>query len=93
MSELPKVVDKQGREIKLTSYQKNSLYRNAKKLKEQLTDKMCSKAETEHATPRNVQKMLNSEFKARPQIETYVKSMQAINADPRDWDSERIRRR
>lgn len=91
--EPPKVVDKHGHEIKLTSYQKNEIYRNAKRLKECLVDKLCTKSETEHATPRNVQKMLHSEFKAQKEVDTYVKSMQAIKADPRDWDSERLRRK
>lgn len=89
----PRVVDKNGMEIKLTSHQKNEIYRRAKDMKTQLADKLCTKRECSKATPERVDKMLNSEFKARQQTEVFVKSMQAIGADPRDCDIERLRRR
>lgn len=93
MSDYPKIVDRNGRPITLTSAQKNEIYRNAKRIKEQLSDKMCTRNECARATPENVNKMLNSEFKSSKQMDVYVKSMQAIGADPKDADVERIRRR
>lgn len=93
MDEQPQVVDKRGNPITLTSYQKNEIYARAKRLKEDLRDKMCTRSECEHATPGNVNKMLNSEFKAAKEMEYYKKSMQAIGADVKDFDPEKIRRR
>lgn len=90
---MAQVVDKQGRPITLTSYQKNEIYRRAKSMKESLSDKMCTRQECSKATPERVNKMLNSEFKASQQMDVYKKSMQAIGADPRDCDVERLRRR
>lgn len=90
---MAQVVDKQGRPITLTSYQKNEIYRKAKSMKESLSDKMCTRQECSKATPERVNKMLNSEFKASQQMDVYRKSMQAIGADPRDCDVERLRRR
>lgn len=89
----PRIVDRQGREVKLTTSQKNQIYRNAKNLGEALRDKMCTKRECSKATPERVNKMLNSEFRSGQQMETYKKSMQAIGADPKDCDVERLRRR
>ena len=93
MSEQPRIVDPKGREITLTTAQKNGIYRKAKAMRESLTEKMCTRQECSKATPERVDKMLNSEFKARPQMEYYKQSMQAIGADPKDADPERLRRR
>lgn len=87
-----KIVNERKEPIKLTSYQKNEIYRNAKKLSEQLKDKMCSKRECEHPTQQNVRKMLLSEFKAKNDIEKFKNSMRAIGADLKDCSSERLRR-
>ena len=93
MSNAPIVTDRHGNPIRLTSYQKNEIYRRAKDLKVQLADKLCTRQECSKATPERVNKMLNSEFKVAPQMEYFKKSMQAIGADPKDIDVERIRRR
>ena len=93
MSYTANVVDKHGNPAKLSSYQKNEIYRRAKSLKERLSEKMCTKVECSHATPERVKKMLNSEFRAHHEMDYYTKSMQAIGADPKDADIERIRRR
>jgi hypothetical protein len=93
MEDRPRVVDKRGNEIGLTSYQKNEIYRKAKELKATLPDKMCTKRECDNATPENVNKMLNSEFKASQQMDYYRKSMEAIGADKKDCDIEKLRRR
>lgn len=90
---MPQVVDKHGAPIKLSSYQKNEIYRRAKALKEKLSDTMCTRQECSRATPERVDKMLNSEFKAHKEMDYYTKSMQAIGADPKDADIERIRRK
>lgn len=93
MDEQPKVVDKRGNPVALTSYQKNEIYRRAKGMKENLQDALCTRSECSRATPENVRKMLNSEFKANQKIEYYKKSMQAIGADPKDACVEKLRRR
>lgn len=92
MSEL-KIVNERKEPITLTSCQKNEIYRNAKRLKEQLRDRMCSKRECEHPTEQNVRKMLLSEFKSQKDIETFKNSMKVIGADLRDCSPEKIRRR
>jgi hypothetical protein len=91
--EQSKIVDKRGNEIKLSSYQKNEIYRRAKALKERLPDKLCTRSECAHATPENVNKMLKSEFRTSLATEYYIKSMKAIGADPKDCDIEKLRRR
>lgn len=88
-----RIVNPKGQEIKLTSYQKNEIYRRAKAMKESLSDKLCTKRECRNATPENVKKMLNSEFKSSTQMDIYKKSMQVIGADEKDCDVERLRRR
>lgn len=86
------IVNTKGDKISLTSYQKNEIYRNAKRIKEGLSDILCTKEECRNPTEQNVKKMLGSEFKAREKIEIFKKSMKAIGADPKDCSAERLRR-
>lgn len=92
MSEQPRVVDKHGTEIRLSSYQKNELYRKAKEAREQLRDSMCTRRETRNPNEQNVNKMVHEMRNDARKVE-YIKSMQAIGADPGDVDCERIRRK
>ena len=87
------VVDAKGNRQVLSSYQKNELYRKARDLKEQIAKGMCSVRETKQPTEKNINKMLNSEFKLANKMTEFRKSMEAIGADPKDYATERLRRR
>jgi hypothetical protein len=89
----PKIVDKFNNPTKLSSQQKNELYRKARDLKEQIAKGMCSIRETKQPTEKNINKMLNSEFKLGNKMIEFRKSMEAIGADPKDYETERLRRR
>ena len=89
----PLVVDSHKNPIKLSSYQKNEFYRRAKNLKEELRDILCTRKECWDPTDRNVNKMLNSEFKSKKKVEEFKNRMKAIGADPKDCNPERLRRR
>jgi len=91
--ETPIVVNKEGKPIKLTSYQKNSLYKLAKDLKEEIKSALCSKTECWKPTENNVKKMIEIEFKAYPKIDLFKKAMKAIGADPKDYNIDRLRPR
>ena len=54
------VVDSHKNPTKLTSYQKNSLYKKAKELRENLKDILCTKSECNIPNDKNVNKMINS---------------------------------
>ena len=89
----PKIVDKHGIEIKISTPVKNSLYRKAKQLKGELQDALCTKSECDIPNERNVNKMLNSEFKVSHKIDEFKKCMKAIGAENKDYDIQRLRRR
>jgi hypothetical protein len=89
----PQVVNRHGDPIKLTTQQKNALYRQAKAIRETLPDRLVSRNETHHTEGHAIRKMLGSEFKAHGQIEYMKKCMKAIGADSKDYDTERLRRR
>lgn len=86
------VVDAKGNRQILSSYQKNELYRKARDLKEEITKGMCSIRETKQPTEKNVNKMLNSEFKLGSKMNEFRKSMEAIGADPKEYSTEKLRR-
>jgi hypothetical protein len=88
-----RIVNPKGEDIKLSDRQKNEIYRKARELKEKLRDGMCTKNECWNPTPQNVNKMLKSEFRQAPMTESYVRHMRAIGADPKDINTERLRRR
>lgn len=76
---------------KLTAYQKNKLYKEAKNIREQLPDTLCTKSECWHPIDKNVKKMIHNEMK-NPKIQQYQVAMRAIGADPKDCGTERLRR-
>ncbi len=88
-----KIVNRDGREIKLTVQQQNALYRQAKEIRSKLPDQLVSKNDTHKTEGDAIKKMLGSEFKQHGNIEYMKKAMKAIGADPRDYDTERMRRR
>jgi len=88
-----RVVNRHGEPIKLTAWQKNSLYRQAKAIKERLPDRLVSRSETHHTEGHAIKKMLGSEFKEHGRIIHMVKCMKAIGADAKDYDTEQLRRR
>lgn len=88
----PRIVDKQGNTIKLTSFQKDALYAKAKTLREEVRGSLCTKSEARNPTAKNVDKMISSEFRNSPKMEEYRKTMQAIGADPGDSSIEKLRR-
>lgn len=87
----PHSVDVEPSKSNSTS-KKNRLYKQALEARSKLRDVLCTKNECAIPNERNVQKMLNSEFKNRELVDKYKNCMKAIGADPRDADPERIRR-
>jgi len=85
-------VDGGGCQVGLSSRTKNTLYREAKGLREKIKDNLCSKDECKDPNDKNVKKMINGEFKIQDDIQKYKKCMQAIGADPNDCNPERWRR-
>jgi hypothetical protein len=76
---------------KLTPYQKNKLYKEAKQIREQLPDQLCTKSECWNPIDKNVQKMIHGEMK-NPKLKQYQVAMRAIGADPKDCETEQLRR-
>jgi hypothetical protein len=91
MSEL-RIVDRSGKPVILNARQKNEIYRKAKEVREHLRDGMCTKSETRNPTEHNIKKM-QREFANDHKKQIYIKSMQAIGAEPPDVDCERLRRK
>lgn len=89
----PRIVNRHGTPITLSTKQKNAFYRQAKSIRETLPDRMVSRNETHHTEGHAIKKMIGSEFKAHGQIKYMKECMKAIGADPRDYDAERLRRR
>ena len=86
------VLDDNGKKIdKITVYHKNKIYKQAKELRENLHNNMCTKSECWNPTDRNIQKMIKNELK-NPHTRAYKMAMQAIGADPKDYDVEKLRR-
>jgi hypothetical protein len=88
----PIVVDVRGNPTKLSDYQKNHFHSEAKKLQDEIKGSLCSRDECRNPTDRNVQKMLKSEFPISQKIEGFKKRMQALGADPREYNVEKFRR-
>jgi hypothetical protein len=89
----PQVVNKYGEPTKLSSYQKNALYRQAREIRERLHDNMCTRRETHQVDNKTVNKMIHSEFASHDKMREFKRTMQALGADPKDCDTERLRRR
>jgi len=87
-----RIVDERGNECKLTSRQKNALYKQAKELKAKIKGSLCTRDECWDPNERNVKKMINSEFKVSDKIDYFTKAMKAVGADAKDYDIERMRR-
>lgn len=87
------LIDDDGKPInRVTSFHKNKIYKQAKQLKEDLRDTLCTKSECWEPNDRNVQKMIHNELK-NSRTRAYKMAMQAIGADPKDCDTEKLRRR
>lgn len=90
----PQVVDRAGRPLKLSAYQKNSLYRQAKNLKRHISEGHCTKRECWDTDEHSVRKMKYEMSKLEcHRRRTYHKAMTAIGANPHDCSVERLRRR
>ena len=87
------VKDKHGNKIKLNSRQKNVLYKQAREIKAGLPNSMCTRSETHRTDDHVVSKMLRSEFKEKGNIEKFQKIMKSLGADPKECNTERLRRR
>ena len=86
------LVDDNGKKIdKVTTRHKNKIYKQAKQMGEGLRHDLCTKDECRNPTDKNVQKMLKNELQ-NPHTRAYKMAMQAIGADPKDCDVERLRR-
>lgn len=86
------LIDDDGKKIdKVTFHHKNKIYKQAKQMKEDLKHVLCTKDECRDPTDRNVQKMLKNELQ-NPHTRAYKMAMQAIGADPKDCEVERLRR-
>ena len=89
----PQVVDRHGEPIRLTTYQKNALYRQAKAIKAEMQEKMCTRRETHKTDERTVNKMYHSEFARHDKMKYYHQAMTAIGADTRERDLNNYRRK
>lgn len=89
----PQVVNKYGDPIKLSTYQKNMLYKKAREIKESMKDKMCTRFETHRTDERTVNKMLHSEFANHDKMKEHNQIMRALGADVREADLNNHRRR
>lgn len=86
------LVDDDGKKInKVNTYHKNKIYRQAKQLREVLRDTLPTKSEHWNPSEKNVQKVLHQELR-NPQIQSFKMAMQAIGADPKDYNIEKIRK-
>lgn len=87
------LIDDNGKVInKVTGFHKNKMYKQAKHLKEELRDTMCTKSECWKPDDKNINKMINNEMRNK-KVEAYKTAMKAIGADPKDCDPDRLRRR
>ena len=86
------VVDRHGRPQKLSSYQKNALYRQAKNIQGDIRERYLSKNDCWKVNDRNVQKMERAEKPLSNKVTYMKKCMKAIGADPSDYNPERYRR-
>jgi hypothetical protein len=86
------LVDGHKNPTKLSSWQKNSLYKKAKQIRAELGDILCTREECRVPNERNVRKMILSEFKHKKKVEEYRNCMTAIGADPKERSTERLRR-
>lgn len=87
-------VDSKGRPVKLTSYMQNKIYREAKELKGRIKDSQCTRSECWKPIDKNVQKMARNELSGSgaKDRDRYNRLMGNIGADPKDKDTERLRR-
>lgn len=90
--EKTRIVDEHNNPTKLSSRQKNVIYKKAKELKGELREALCTKTECFKPTEVNVRKMINSEMRVKHKVQLFKNSMKAIDADPRDFNVERIRK-
>jgi len=87
------VVDDSGQPVTiLTPHNKNKMYAQAKALKEDIRNSLCTKSECWNPTEKNVKRMIHNEMK-NPKVQAYKMAMQAIGADPKDCAVEGLRRR
>lgn len=86
------VVDIGGNPQRLSSYQKNSFYGQAKQLKGEIKEALCTKDECKNPTDRNINKMRRGEEAVKKKIEKFKKCMQIINASPKEYNVEKLRR-
>lgn len=89
----PTVVNRHGEPVKLSTYQKNALYRQAKAIREDMQDRMCTRYETHRTDERTVRKMSESEFARHDKMKYYNQAMKALGADTRETDLNNYRRR
>jgi 3-oxoacyl-[acyl-carrier-protein] synthase III len=86
------VLDDNGKKIdKITVYHKNKMYKQAKELRGRLEEDICTRSECWNPNRRNVNKMIRELH--NPKVRAYKMAMQAIGAEPKDCDTERLRRR
>ncbi len=88
-----KIVGPSGDPINLSNRQKNFIYSQAKALKGDIRDSMCTHTETMIPNEANVKKMHDREFKSSKNREKYNKMMRSIGADPKDCSTEELRKR
>ena len=86
------VRDKGGNQVKLSSYMKNKIYREAKELKQKIRDNMCTNNECWNPTQENIEKMAYREMKMNPDKQRFDALMGNLGADPKDKNLERLRR-
>ena len=76
----------------LSVRERNKLYREAKKMREEIRESLCKKDEMMYPTPENVRKFLNTEWRLQQKIRRYKDYMKAQGAEFKEYDVERLRR-
>lgn len=93
--ERPRVLDSDGREVTNNIRAKNSMYGEAKHLKEEIRGMLCSMDECWKPTKKNVDSMLSREMSPRGKqlIERYTNLMRAQGAPRSECGVEGLRRK
>ena len=86
------IKNERGEQIKLTSYQKNALYKQAKDLERKIAPSLSSRKEMRSGSDRDVNKHIQQEQSTSNDQTKYRKIMRAIDSDPKDRNLERFRR-
>ena len=81
-----------GKDRNLTQSQRNALYRQAKELKREIKDNICTRQETQVPSRENVRKFIGTDVRMKRKIKYFKDCLKAQGADKKDYDVEKLRR-